>query len=373
MNTETASVDTLDPVEIDLGQRSYPIYIGADLLEHAQYLTGHLGNRQVMIVTNDTIDPLYSNVLERQLGEYTVRKVVLPDGEQHKNLDTLNLIFDALLSAGFDRNCTLVALGGGVVGDMTGFAAASYQRGVNFIQIPTTLLAQVDSSVGGKTGVNHEQGKNMIGAFLQPRCVIADINTLTTLPDRELRAGLAEVIKYGFIVDAGFFGWLHNNMNALLAREPQALSHAIRRSCEIKADVVASDEHERGIRAILNLGHTFGHAIEAATGYTKWLHGEAVAAGTAMAMDLSVRLGWLSEKQRKQGIGILQAIGLPTEVPAGMSPQQFLDYMQRDKKTRDGKIRLVLLKDLGTAVITSDFDQDKLHQTLQVFCDRANG
>ncbi len=280
----------------------------------------------------------------------------------------MNTIFDALLAARFDRGCTLIALGGGVVGDMAGFAAASYQRGVDFIQIPTTLLAQVDSSVGGKTGVNHALGKNMIGAFHQPNSVIADTSTLATLPDPELSAGLAEIIKYGLIVDADFFDWLEQNMTALLARDEQALIYAIKRSCEIKADIVASDEHERGRRALLNLGHTFGHAIEAVAGYGNWLHGEAVAAGTAMAMDLSCRMGALPDSQQQRARNLLQSAGLPLKPPAGMTGEQFLDYMSRDKKTRDGQLRLILMEAIGQAVVVEHDERELIGQTFAHYC-----
>ena len=361
----------MQTVEIDLGDRSYPIYIGSSLMENPDLLAKHLRGNQVMVVTNETIGPLYRPILEKALSGLNqpldVRFVTLPDGESHKNLTVLNQIYDALLEARFDRTCTLVALGGGVIGDMAGFAAASYQRGVDFIQMPTSLLAQVDSSVGGKTGVNHAQGKNMIGAFHQPQCVIADTNTLRTLPIEELRSGLAEVIKYGFILDVAFLQWLEKNTDKLLSTEPDALAYAIRRSCEIKADIVAKDEHEHGTRALLNLGHTFGHAIEAAMGYGTWLHGEAVAAGTAMALDLSTRLGWLDPDQKQRGLALIEAIGLPVRSPDSMTSEQFLHYMERDKKSRAGQIRLILLEALGKAVFTKDFDPDALDQTLKHF------
>lgn len=359
---------THSTVTIDLGDRSYPIHIGKGLLQQPSLLTHHIRSKQVMIVTNDRLNALYGEALSKTLADYNTKVVSLPDGEQYKNLDVLNTIFDALLSAGFDRGCTLIALGGGVVGDMTGFAAASYQRGVDFLQIPTTLLAQVDSSVGGKTGVNHALGKNMIGAFHQPRCVLADTDTLNTLDDAELKAGLAEVIKYGFIIDAAFFDWLENNLDALLARDPSALAFAIQRSCEIKADVVTRDETEQGQRALLNLGHTFGHAIESSSGYGVWLHGEAVSAGTAMAMDLSVRLGWLQEQERERGITLLQRTGLPVTPPDTMTRSDFLTHMQRDKKTRDGQLHLILMKAIGHAVVTAEFDNDAFDQTLSHFC-----
>ncbi|MBX2883489.1 MAG: 3-dehydroquinate synthase [Granulosicoccus sp.] len=358
----------MQTVNIDLGDRSYPIYIGQSLLQNNELLRRHIRGKQVLIVTNETIAPLFVNRIETALNEFDTRTVILPDGEAYKNLTILNQIFDALLEANFDRSCTLVALGGGVIGDMAGFAAASYQRGVDFIQVPTTLLAQVDSSVGGKTGVNHEQGKNMIGAFHQPRCVIADTDTLEPLPLSELRAGLAEVVKYGFIIDSEFFDWLETNLPALLDKNPAALAHAIRRSCEIKADVVANDERERGQRALLNLGHTFGHAIEAAAGYGSWLHGEAVSAGISMAADLSMRLGMIHDNEHRRSIAILEAAGLPTAPPADMTPEQFLHYMRKDKKTLGGTIRLILLDSIGAARLRDDFDPACLDATLAHFC-----
>jgi len=290
-------------VSIDLGSRSYPIMIGTGLLTERQYYADHLSGR-VMVVTNETVAPLYLDNVLQALGNRPSSHVILPDGEAYKSLEHLDSIYEGLLREGFDRSCTVIALGGGVVGDMAGFAAASYQRGVRFIQVPTTLLAQVDSSVGGKTGVNHRLGKNMIGAFHQPTAVIADMTTLNTLDDRQLRAGLAEVIKYGFIIDAEFFIWLENHLDALLDRDATHTAYAVRRSCEIKAAVVAADEREQGQRALLNLGHTFGHAIEGALGYGRWLHGEAVASGTAMALDLSARLGWLQESQVDRGLAL---------------------------------------------------------------------
>jgi len=354
----------METLHVDLGERSYPIYIGPQLLENSACLLPHLVANDVMIVTNETIAPLYLDRVCKMLGDCRVEAVVLPDGEQYKNLETLNLIFDKLLEKRFNRKATLVALGGGVVGDMTGFAAACYQRGVAFIQIPTTLLSQVDSSVGGKTGVNHALGKNMIGAFHQPRAVLADISVLNSLPDRELSAGLAEVIKYGLIADEAFLVWLEANMASLVGRDAAALTYAIRRSCEIKADVVARDEKEGGLRANLNLGHTFGHAIETARGYGDWLHGEAVAAGMVMAVDLSVRLGWLEAAQLQRTIDLIVAAGLPVAAPASMDVPTFLDLMAVDKKVLSGKIRLVLLKAMGQAVVTEDFSAESLEATI---------
>jgi 3-dehydroquinate synthase len=317
-----------------------------------------------MVVTNETIAPLYLDSVCRHLGDFELATMALPDGEQYKHLDTLNTIFTALLEHRFNRGCTLVALGGGVVGDITGFAAASYQRGVAFLQIPTTLLAQVDSSVGGKTGVNHALGKNMIGAFHQPGCVVIDTDTLDTLDDRQLAAGLAEVIKYGLIRDAGFFGWLEENIESLKARHKEVLAHAIERSCAIKAEIVAADERESGQRALLNLGHTFGHAIETGTGYGNWLHGEAVAAGMVMAADLSVRQGWLPAAALARTEDLLQKAGLPTRPPETMDTAQFMTLMAVDKKVVDSGLRLVLLKAIGTAAITGDFSTDQLRTML---------
>ena len=350
---------------VELGSRSYPIHIGQQLLGHADLLTRHIHSRQVMIVTNDTIAPLYLENARQQLSDFDTASVILPDGEQYKNLDTLNTIFTALLEHRFNRDCTLVALGGGVVGDITGFAAASYQRGVAFLQIPTTLLAQVDSSVGGKTGVNHSLGKNMIGAFHQPGCVVIDTDTLDTLDDRQLSAGLAEVIKYGLIRDADFFDWLETNMNALRARDKQVLAYAIERSCSIKAEIVAADERESGQRALLNLGHTFGHAIETGTGYGNWLHGEAVATGMLMAADLSARHGWLSPDMVQRTEQLLKNAGLPTSPPAAMNEAQFMELMAIDKKVVDGELRLVLLKAIGDAVVTGNFKAELLSETLR--------
>ena len=354
-------------LNVSLGERSYPIYIGQNLLQQKKLLQQHISSKHVMIVTNETIAPLYLAQVENMLEGINFETVILPDGEQFKNLDVLNTIFDSLLEHNFDRGTTLIALGGGVIGDMTGFAAACYQRGVRFIQIPTTLLSQVDSSVGGKTGVNHPLGKNMIGAFHQPQCVIADTNTLNTLEDTQLSAGIAEVIKYGLLGDIKFIDWLENNMDALLDRDPQALSYAIECSCQNKADIVAADEKESGKRALLNLGHTFGHAIETATGYGAWLHGEAVGIGMIMAADLSMRLGWISKQDRDRSYQLIKKAKLPTTLPENMSEQDFMDLMLRDKKTIDGKIRLVLLKSLGNAVITDEYDKNALHDMLSSF------
>ena len=341
-------------VAIHLGDRSYPISIGTGLLGAAASWTQVPRSAQALIVTNSTVAPLYAAQLERAISAQhrAVRLVVLPDGEAHKNWQTLNLIFDALLQNGCDRKTVLYALGGGVVGDMTGFAAASYMRGVPFVQVPTTLLAQVDSSVGGKTGINHPLGKNMIGAFYQPRLVVCDIDTLLTLPDRELSAGLAEIIKYGPIADAELFDWLEANMARLMRRETAALAHAIRRSCEIKALVVGQDERESGLRAILNFGHTFGHAIEAGLGYGEWLHGEAVGCGMVMAMHLSQRLGLVDGGWVARVTALLRQAGLPTVGPR-LGPDRYLELMRIDKKSEAGQIRFVVIDRPGSASVRS--------------------
>lgn len=351
-------------LQVDLGERSYPIHIGTDLLSKAELFAPHIAGKQVAIVTNETVAPLYLERLTQTLAGYKVQPIVLPDGESFKNWETLQLIFDGLLTARHDRRTTIIALGGGVIGDMAGFAAACYQRGVDFIQVPTTLLSQVDSSVGGKTGINHPLGKNMVGAFYQPRAVLIDTATLRTLPPRELSAGLAEVIKYGLICDAPFLDWLETHMEALLALEPTALTEAIERSCAAKARVVGADERESGIRATLNLGHTFGHAIETHMGYGVWLHGEAVAAGTVMALEMSRRLGWIDAAERDRSMRLLRAAGLPIVPPQEMTPAHFLEHMAVDKKVIDGQLRLVLLSRLGEAVVTADYPGNILDETL---------
>lgn len=354
-------------LHVDLGeQRSYPIYIGASLLKESSYLLPHIRGSQVCIVTNETIAPLYLDAVLALLGDdYQVSTVVLPDGEVHKNLETLNLIYDCLLSDGHNRTTTLVALGGGVVGDMTGYAAASYQRGVDFIQIPTTLLSQVDSSVGGKTGVNHPMGKNMIGAFHQPKCVVIDTDVLQTLPTKELSAGMAEVIKYGLISDEPFYVWIEKNIDELMQLNTELVVEAIARSCQNKADVVSKDEREGGLRAILNLGHTFGHAIETAQGYGVWLHGEAVAAGMVAALELSSLRGDIESQEVVRLRTLLELAKLPTALPNNMSSQQFLDLMSLDKKVTDGRLRLILLKAIGEAVISSDATVDQIVQAIE--------
>ncbi|WP_320819616.1 3-dehydroquinate synthase [Thalassolituus sp.] len=350
---------------VELGDRSYPIFIGEGLLSNSELYTPYIHGRQVLIVTNETVAPLYLSAVKDALAGYQVDEVILPDGEAYKDLTTLNLIYDALLEKQHNRTTTLIALGGGVIGDMTGFAAASYQRGVNFIQVPTTLLSQVDSSVGGKTAVNHPLGKNMIGAFHQPQCVIADVSTLATLPKRELSAGMAEVIKYGLICDAEFYVWLGEHMTGLMSGDVELLSYAIQRSCQDKAEVVAQDETEGGIRAILNLGHTFGHAIESHQGYGNWLHGEAVGTGMLMAVDLGRRMGAVQEAEMLALRDMLLAANLPVVGPSDMGIDDYIIRMQVDKKVLDGRIRLVLLKRIGEAYVTSDVPKELLLQTLQ--------
>ncbi len=351
-------------LQVDLGTRSYPIYIDQNLLGVSSLITPHVKGRQVLIVTNDTVAPLYLEKTLAAFVDFETESVILPDGEQYKTLAVLNQIFDSLLQKHFNRHTTLVALGGGVIGDMTGFAAACYQRGISFIQIPTTLLAQVDSSVGGKTGVNHVLGKNMIGAFHQPQSVVIDINTLYTLEDKQLSAGLAEVIKYGLINDLEFFEWLENNTTALLARDVEALSFAISRCCQDKATIVAEDERENGRRALLNLGHTFGHAIETGLGYGICLHGEAVAIGMCLAAQFSAQLGWITDSDVNRITKLIKNMGLPVTMPKGLSAEHMLTLMQVDKKVLAGKIRLVLLKNLGNAIITDDYDPQHLKQLL---------
>ena len=349
---------------VELGTRSYPIYVGAGLLEDGSLLTRHIAGTQVMVVSNETVARLYLPTLSGALAGTELEQLILPDGEEYKTLEVLGRIFDALLAARFARDCTIVALGGGVVGDMAGFAAACYQRGVAYLQIPTTLLAQVDSSVGGKTAVNHPRGKNMIGAFHQPRCVLIDTRTLRTLPARELRAGLAEVIKYGVMWDASFFVWLEEHLPALLAGEEDALVTAIERSCHIKAEVVSADERETGARALLNLGHTFGHAIEAGLGYGNWLHGEAVAAGICLAADLSARLGRIDPAIVRRIEAVMTTAGLPVAAPAEITAERMLELMAVDKKVRGGRVRLVLLDGLGEAQLSDRYDPAALRATL---------
>jgi 3-dehydroquinate synthase len=356
----------MQTLEVALGNRSYPIHIGSQLINNPALILPALKRKQVAIVSNTTVAPLYLEKLAQPLRDagVSVIGIILPDGEAYKNGETLNLIYDALLKNRCERSTTLIALGGGVIGDLTGYAAATYLRGVPFIQVPTTLLSQVDSSVGGKTGINHPLGKNMIGAFYQPKLVLADIDTLKTLPPREFSAGVAEVVKYGLIRDADFFAWLEVNMAKLMALDEAVVSYAIYRSCQNKAEVVAADEHETGERALLNLGHTFGHAIENAMGYGVWLHGEAVAAGTMLAADLSLRQGWLNTHDVERIRAILDAANLPLKPPK-LGVARYLELMQLDKKVADGRIRLILQQAIGKAIITSEYDQAKLAQTLE--------
>ena len=344
--------EPVENVRIALGDRSYDILIGSGLLAQPAAWDALPAAAAALIVTNGTVAPLYAAKLRAALSTRyrSVFEVVLPDGEAHKDWQTLNLVFDALLSHGCDRKTVLFALGGGVVGDMTGFAAASYMRGVPFVQVPTTLLAQVDSSVGGKTAINHPQGKNMIGAFYQPARVVCDLDTLATLPQRELGAGLAEVIKYGPIADTRFLDWIEANIDALMRRERAALAHAVRRSCEIKAEVVGQDERESGLRAILNFGHTFGHAIEAGLGYGEWLHGEAVGCGMVMALQLSRRLGLVDEAFAQRVTALIARAGLPTVGPA-LGAERYLELMRVDKKAEAGEIRFVVIERPGQAAV----------------------
>ena len=351
-------------LKVNLGERSYPICIGKDLLDRHELLTQHIPGNSALIISDENVAPLYMAKVEAALEGLKYKTLVLPAGEEYKNQDTLNKIYDCLLSNRFDRNTTLIALGGGVIGDITGFAAASYQRGVHFIQIPTTLLAQVDSSVGGKTGINHPLGKNMIGAFYQPKVVIADTNTLNTLEDRQLSSGIAEVIKYGLIRDLEFLEWLEDYVDHLIERDPDALAYAIERSCRNKAEVVAADERESGQRALLNLGHTFGHAIETGMGYGNWLHGEAVSSGMIIAARLSQKMGWISEQDVSRIIDILERAQLPVIAPDKISIERFTELMSLDKKVNDGVLSLVLYKAIGHAIVTSHYKQDVLEEAI---------
>jgi shikimate kinase/3-dehydroquinate synthase len=351
MNT---TVSTRTTITVSLGERSYPITIGHNLLDDASLFLPHIPGNNVAIVTNDVVGPLYAEGVSRLLTQAgkKVTTIVLPDGEEQKSWQNLMTVFDTLLANKFDRKTTLIALGGGVIGDMTGFAASAYMRGIPFIQIPTTLLSQVDSSVGGKTGINHPLGKNMIGAFYQPQAVIADTATLMTLPARELASGIAEVIKYGVSIDVPFFEWLENNVDRLVAKDSDALAYAIQRSCEIKADIVAKDEREGGLRAILNFGHTFGHAIEAGLGYGQWLHGEAVACGMVMAAEMSHRLDYIDVPTKERITALIAAANLPVVAP-DLGHDRWLELMEVDKKNEGGKIKFILVKPLGTSVITN--------------------
>ncbi|MGB6604167.1 MAG: 3-dehydroquinate synthase [Steroidobacteraceae bacterium] len=358
----------MDTLNVELGNRSYPILIDAGLIGRSGVLERYVPARDVLIVSNTSVAPLYLRALAAGLGPgRRLLEVILPDGEAHKTLANVARVLDVLVANRFGRDCCIVALGGGVVGDLAGFTAACYQRGVSFVQAPTTLLAQVDAAVGGKTGVNHPGGKNLIGAFHQPEAVLCDTATLATLPARELRAGLAEVIKYGLICDAEFFTWLEAHLPQLLAGESAALVHAVRRSCQIKAGIVGRDEREQGERALLNLGHTFGHALESATGYREWLHGEAVAAGLVMAAEMSHACGLLGAADAARVRSLVQRAGLPTRIP-GVAPGTALEHMRIDKKVKGGRIRLVLLRGIGAACLSADYPDGALQGTLQACC-----
>ncbi len=351
-------------MEVKASSGAYPVLIGPGLLNRGELWRPHLAGRQVLVVTNETVAPLYLESVREQLADLETDVLILPDGEQYKTLESAGQIWDKLVDRRFERDCTLLALGGGVIGDLTGFAAACYQRGVGFLPMPTTLLAQTDASVGGKTAVNHPRGKNLIGAFHQPRCVVTDTDTLVSLPERELRAGLAEVIKYGLIRDEAFFAWLESGLDRILELEAPTLSTAIERSCRHKAEVVAQDEREQGVRALLNFGHTFAHAIETATGYSEWLHGEAVGLGMRLAGRLSAQTGTLASAQLKRLEELLDKAGLPDALPPGLDADTCLKLMGGDKKVRNGMLRLVLLRDIGEAWITSDVDLKAVRDVL---------
>ncbi|MFQ3190268.1 MAG: 3-dehydroquinate synthase [Paraglaciecola sp.] len=349
---------------VELGERSYPILIKANLLNHPEVLTAHLTTNKVVVVTNDVVEPLYFSIVSQALAGYDVSKIVVPDGEQHKNLQSFEMVISKLLEMSAGRDTTLIALGGGVIGDLTGFVAASFQRGMPFIQIPTTLLSQVDSSVGGKTAVNHPLGKNMIGAFYQPKAVLIDTSSLTTLPEREFAAGMAEVIKYGVIYDADFFTWLEENQQAIKHKELEALQYMIARCCAIKAEIVSIDERESGLRAVLNLGHTFGHAIEAEKGYGNWLHGEAVSAGIVLASAVATKMNWLEASEFSRIESLLQAFDLPTVAPCDMAYDNFVRHMRHDKKVQDGQLFFVIPRGIGKAVVTNEISEEVLRAIL---------
>lgn len=358
-------------ITVQLNNRSYPIHVGHNLLERQELFKPHILGSKVFVISNETVAPLFAKTVCDSISQIaTVEEYILPDGEIHKNLDTASKIFDNMLSVPCDRKTTIVALGGGVVGDISGFVAACYQRGIPYIHVPTTLLAQVDSSIGGKTGVNHPLGKNMIGAIYQPQCVIADVNTLDSLPERELLAGLAEVIKYGLIRDREFFDWLENNVESILARDQETIVHVIERSCTNKARVVEQDEKELGIRAILNFGHTFAHAIENILGYEDWLHGEAVAAGMAIAAEFSKRLGSIDARQCDRIKGTIHKFKLPVVPPKHITEDEFMAAMAVDKKVDAGKIRFVVLDEIGKAIVIDQYPLSVLKETL-VACQSA--
>ena len=378
-----AAAAEYDTVKVDLSDgRDYPIYIGTGYTDEqaSKMLTNHINGKQALVITNDRIAPMYLDkyrkLVEKETGK-EVYTLVLPDGEEYKTMDILQRILDKALQEKLDRKCTFIALGGGVIGDMVGFAAAIYQRGVNFIQIPTTVMAMVDSSVGGKTGVNHPLGKNMIGAFHQPQCVFIDTENLSTLPDRELQSGISEIVKYGLIRDAALFEWLEDSgMEKLIQRDSEAMRYAVKRSCENKAEVVKADEKEADVRATLNLGHTFGHAIESGSGYGTWLHGEAVAIGTAMAATMSARMGWISPELVERTYRLLEKGNLPVELPVDspMDRDTFLKYMAADKKVANGQLRLILLEgELGNCKFTGEFDSDAMIATIDEFVAECQG
>ena len=352
-------------LNLDLAENSYPIYIDSSVLTKRELIAPYIKGKQVMVVTNDVVEPLYMSSLEEALRDFEVHKVILPDGEMHKTLSNCELIFEALLKVPCDRNVTMIALGGGVVGDICGFAAGCYQRGVPFIQIPTTLLAQVDSSVGGKTAVNSTLGKNMIGLFYQPKCVIADTSVLATLPKRELSAGCAEIIKTALVADYPFFQWLEENIELLISADENAIAYAVEQCCRIKSHIVSMDEKEHGIRALLNLGHTFGHAIETGVGHGVWLHGEAVGTGMCMAADMSVRSGLLKQDQQDRIIQLIERAGLPVSGPSELDAADFIKLMSVDKKVVDNTIRLVLLTDIGQALLVDEYLSDDLEATIE--------
>jgi 3-dehydroquinate synthase len=361
----------MQTLTVNLGERAYPILIGSGLLGSPTLLASHIPSAELLLVSNTTVAPLYAERVKRSLPGRRLIELILPDGEAHKTLANASRMFDVMIANRLGRDAAILALGGGVIGDLAGFVAACYQRGIDCVQLPSTLLADVDASVGGKTAVNHPGGKNMIGAFHQPRAVIIDTDLLASLPQRELRAGLAEVIKYGLISDASFFDWIEAHLDELLAREPGALSYAIHRSCEIKAQIVSQDEREHGERALLNLGHTFGHAIEAATGYAEWLHGEAVAVGLVLAADLSQRLGQLPESELRRLVALLRRAGLPVAAPP-IGAERAFDFMRIDKKVKSSRVRLVLLRGIGSAVMTGEYPDAALQSTLAAYFGRAS-
>lgn len=347
-------------ITVQLGERSYPIFFGNDLLSAFTDFKSFIKTDNVVIVSNETVAPLYAETLTSALSDFRVQLITLPDGEEYKNLASFEQVNGQLLQWQMGRDTTLIALGGGVIGDLTGFVAACYQRGIPFIQVPTTLLSQVDSSVGGKTAVNHPLGKNMIGAFYQPKLVLIDLASLHTLPPREFAAGMAEVVKYGVIYDADFFNWLEDNVQKIQAKDHEALLYMIKRCCEIKAEVVKQDERESGIRALLNLGHTFGHAIEAQMGYGNWLHGEAVSVGIVIASQVAQEKGWLSASETRRIIALLESFDLPVSKPTEMTLAHFIEHMRRDKKTSKGQIRYVIPQGLGKAIVTADVSDELL-------------